>query len=156
MLICCSFNSFSIFGHYISARLQIIWRPYLWLVWSFTQMVSFLEFSIPNPVFPQAFFLFTSIHILNATATCLIFIVTNNSRQTTLLLHLSTDSHPLFHASPRVQYFFFCMPSNHCCPYCLSQLLFKPWYLIFSPLEIVYNRSVYFHRFVWHTVVLKG
>lgn len=57
MLICCSFNSFSIFGHYISARLQIIWRPYLWLVWSFTQMVSFLEFSIPNPVFPPAFFL---------------------------------------------------------------------------------------------------
>lgn len=45
-------NSFSVFGHYISARLQIIWRPYLWLVWSFTQMVSFLEFSISNPVFP--------------------------------------------------------------------------------------------------------
>lgn len=52
MLISCSFNSFSVFGHYISARLQIIWRPYLWLVWSFTPMVSFLEFSISNPVFP--------------------------------------------------------------------------------------------------------
>lgn len=52
ILISCPFNSFSVFGHYISARLQIIWRPYLWLVWSFTQMVSFLEFSISNPVFP--------------------------------------------------------------------------------------------------------
>lgn len=28
----CSLNSFSIFGLYISARLQIIWRPHLWLV----------------------------------------------------------------------------------------------------------------------------
>ena len=49
ILISCPFfilNSFSIFGYYISARLQIIWRPNLWLVWSFTQMVSLLEFSI--------------------------------------------------------------------------------------------------------------
>lgn len=48
----CSFNSFSIFGLYISARLQIIWRPHLWLVWSLTPMVSFLEFSTSNPVSP--------------------------------------------------------------------------------------------------------
>lgn len=80
MLISCSFNSFSVFGHYISARLQIFWRPYLWLVWSFTQMVSFLEFSISNPVFPPSpsFIFFYIRHPLNANATCFIFIVTNN------------------------------------------------------------------------------
>lgn len=50
----CSLNSFSVFGLYISARLQIIWRPHLWLVWSFTQMVSFLEFSTSNPVSPPS------------------------------------------------------------------------------------------------------
>lgn len=45
MLISCSFNSFRIFGHYISARFQIIWRPNLWLV-SCTALISFLEFII--------------------------------------------------------------------------------------------------------------
>lgn len=50
----CSLNSFSVLGLYISARLQIIWRPHLWLVWSFTQMVSFLGFSTSNPVSPPS------------------------------------------------------------------------------------------------------
>lgn len=45
MLISCSFNSFRIFGHYISARFQIIWRPNLWLV-SCTALIFFLEFII--------------------------------------------------------------------------------------------------------------
>lgn len=49
MLISCSFNSFRIFGHYISARFQIIWRPNLWLV-SCTALVSFIEF-IFHPFF---------------------------------------------------------------------------------------------------------
>lgn len=44
-MISCSFNSFRIFGHYISARFQIIWRPNLWLV-SCTALISFLEFII--------------------------------------------------------------------------------------------------------------
>lgn len=80
MLISCSFNSFSVFGHYISAWLQIIWRPYLWLVWSFTQMVSFLEFSISNPVFSTTatIHLFLPKHLLNANVTCSISITTNN------------------------------------------------------------------------------
>lgn len=49
MLISCSFNSFRINGHYISARFQIIWRPNLWLV-SCTALVSFIEF-IFHPFF---------------------------------------------------------------------------------------------------------
>lgn len=114
MLISCSFNSFSVFGHYISARLQIIWRPYLWLVWSFTQMVSFLEFSISNPVFPPLppFIFFLTKHLLNAT--CFIFMVTNNRFTRRHRCSISAQIHfLLFTHLFLVQSLFSCMPTHH-------------------------------------------
>lgn len=50
MLISCSFNSFRIFGYYICARLQIIWRPNLWLVLiSFNWFLPLLSSASSNP-----------------------------------------------------------------------------------------------------------
>lgn len=76
----CSLNSFSVFGLYISTRLQIIWRPHLWLVWSFTQMVSFLEFSTSNPVSPPSPSLISHRASLECYCTSprLTLIITNN------------------------------------------------------------------------------
>lgn len=105
----CSLNSFSVFGLYISARLQIIWRPHLWLVWSFTQMVSFLEFSTSNPVSPPSPHLFITEHLLNANAPPphLILIITNN--------RLTSRHQWWLHFSPQLssRSTFSCMPINH-------------------------------------------
>lgn len=54
MLISCSFNCFSVFGHYFSDRLQIIWWPDLWLVGSFIPLVSFFPWA-PNPCLLPSF-----------------------------------------------------------------------------------------------------
>lgn len=63
-MISCPFNSFSFFGQYFSARFQTIWRPYLWLVWSFTQMVLFSL----GWAFPALPLIFCAKHLLNAKA----------------------------------------------------------------------------------------
>lgn len=141
MLISCSFNSFSVFGHYISARLQIIWRPYLWLVWSFTQMVSFLEFSISNPVFPPLPPFISS--YLNAT--CFIFHRHKQQiHQETSVLFLSTDSLPPSHSWIPVRPLLpSCMPMH---PPSLG-ILTVVYQLLFEP------QSLFLFQIVWKKVL---